>query len=96
LSITLNKPETRPNATWAKLISFKANAQDERAEVRFEVGYGSPMKVTRRFKLIFDNNIPDAHFTFDQLLQAVPQVRELGAALEQKAIDLGVFDGVIA
>ena len=69
--------------------------QDERAEVGFEVGYGSPMKLTRRFKLIFDNHMPDAHFTFDQLLQAVPQVRELGAALEQKAIDLSVFDGVM-
>jgi len=94
MSITFNTPENRPNATWAKLISFKANVQDERAEVGFEVGYGNPMTVTRRFKLIFDNHMPNAHFTFDQLLQAVPQVRELGAALEQKVIDLGIFNGV--
>ncbi len=97
MSITLDTPEQRPSATTVRLVSFTANTILKYAEAIYEVGFGTPVSFTptRTVKMAFSNSDPDAAFTFTQLVQAVPEVRDLQSAMEQKAIDLGVFDGVM-
>ena len=95
MTITLAVPESRESATTVRLVSFTANAVLKYAEAIYEVGFGDPLTTTRKVTLRFSNTDETADFTFAQLVQAVPQVRELAAAMEQKAIDLNIFAGVV-
>jgi hypothetical protein len=95
--ITLDIPESREDATTARLVSFTANAVLKYAEAQYEIGFvdASGFSVTRRHTIRFSNTDETADFTFTQLVQAVPEVRNLASAMEQQAIDREVFDGVV-
>ena len=98
MAITLTNPETRLEATTVKLLAFTANVETRYAEVHYIVGYAAEgnFNVTRTVKLTFSDN-PDAgaDYTFKQLINNVPEVRDLRQALETQALALNVFDGVV-
>ena len=102
MAITLTTQETRPPATTAKLVSFTANIETRYAEAGFIIGFGDPFTITRRRTVIFQDN-PDgpgkseiADFSFQQLIDNVPEVRNLGRALEVAVVAFGVFDGTVS
>jgi len=97
LSITFTNPEPVPSSTTARLLSFKANVDNREAAVVFEVGYiaNNTFRVTRRISLLFSDINESANFTFTQLLQTVPEVRDLAGAMEQVALNAGIFNGAL-
>ena len=94
--ITLTTPESRANATTVRLVSFTANSVIKYAQAISEVGFGTPFVVTRKVKVRFSNDDETADFTFNQLIGSVPEVAALGLAMEQEAVDRGIFDGTVA
>jgi len=100
MSITFNTPQQRTAVSTARVLSFKINTFNEEAVVTFETGHfeGTSPRVfmpTGQISITFSNFNEGADFTYDQLLSAVPEVRDLGKAMETVALNAGIFDGVI-
>ena len=97
MAITLDVPESRQDATTVRLVSFTANAILKYAEAIYEVGFGTSINFTptRTVRVTFSNDNSNADFTFTQLVQAVPEIRDLQSAMEQHAVDRGIFSGVM-
>jgi hypothetical protein len=95
--ITLTKSETRPPSKKVRITGFELNAPDRSARIIYHVGFvdASGFHRTREIRVMVNDYDPEANFTFTQLLAAVPEVRTLGEALEEVALNVGIFDGVV-
>jgi hypothetical protein len=98
MSIILTTPETRQSLTQADLYSFWINSRLKRAQMTFEVGYVDNGFVQVRQVGVLVSVAPSPgdplNFEWDTFVNAIPEVRDLKQAVEQKAIALGVFDGL--
>ena len=97
MSITLTNPETKPPSTSVRITGFELDAPDRSARIIYHVGFTNSdgFQRTREIRVTINDYDAEANFTFTQLLAAVPEVRTLATALEQVALTVGIFDGVI-
>lgn len=104
MTITLTDPVARESETVVRLMSFTSNVETRYAESLFRIGFmdGAVFVPTSDRKLIFqDNEAGDgksgiADFSFQQLIDNVPEVRDLKLAMENAVVEFGVFDGTVS
>ena len=103
MTITLTTPRQRQAETAARLTSFTINSVTRYAEAGFDIGRvdAGEFAETSKRKLIFQDN-PNgpgksdiADFSFKQLIDNIPEVRDLRQAIEEAVIAFNVFDGVV-
>ena len=83
MAITLTVPKTRQAETTVRMVSFTINAVTRYAEIGFDLGRlesGQFIRTGGR-KLTFQDDNPDADFTFQQLISNITEVRQLRQAL---------------
>jgi len=97
MSIILDVPETQPPSTTVRITEFSLCAPDRSARIIYHVGFvdADGFHRTREVSVTINDYDEEASFTFTQLLAAVPEVRTLAEALEEVAISVGIFDGVV-
>ena len=100
MSITLTDPVSREPVTTIKLVNIAVDINSKQAQLMFDIGYmaNGAFIVTDTRKVVFQQEetgekSPGADFTFDQLVNNVPEVKDLRAALEAAAVQFSIFDG---
>ena len=95
MSIFLTTSESRPALNEVRLISFTANVELKYAQAIYEVGYADAdgWHGARKFAVEWGEN---ATRSFASLVQQVSPARDFKNALEQWAVQQGVFVGTVA
>lgn len=97
MSISLTTPESRPALTEARITGIVIDLPRRICEIHVALGYLlNGQFQTVRVQPVQFMDTPEAGNLFTQLLQAVPEFKNLRAALEAYLNQLGYFVGTIA
>ena len=94
MPVTLTVAETYPDSLEARIVSFGANVENRTLVIVLQFG----RVVDGRFKGVRDVRYeigPDSSPSFIQVVNAVPEFRDLRRALETYLVGLGHLSGTV-
>ncbi len=92
--ITFTTPIPRAAETTSTLVSFWADAEEQKAQAIYSVRENGAE--TRRVKVVFHNTDTDADYTFSDLIANTAEVRDLKKGMEDGAVGwMGLFNGTV-
>ena len=97
MTITRTTPRQRADETKIRLFFYILNPVEQKASATFQDGYDSAGKfiVTNEEAEIIEFG-GTSNFAYQQFMNAISNTRDPDLAVEQLAVDLGVFDGIVS
>lgn len=95
MSIVLTTPETYPQSPEARIVSLGANVENRTLIVIVQLGRVVDGRFAGAREVRFEFT-PDTTPTFIDVVNAVPEFRDLRRALETYLVNLGRFSGTVS